>query len=491
MPIGSLNCAGATHNGGLTSGYAASGVSSVISYTGGDGSAYSGQTVASTGVTGLTATLAAGNFAVGAGSLTYTITGTPSAGGTASFAITVGGRTCTLTRTVGTISLAKASSYFVCSVYDQDFLPYTIPVVPATTNTQAADGANEAVAVNVQGSITTAGVAVKIPVAATGSGTLPAYSTTITIPAALTEDGIGRDLTLSWPSQAFTAATTSINATIASVGGTFNAKKLDVNAGVGNDSKGVLMGTFAYPAGNSGSYQVRVISGIPDKMFGLADNTGNTTTHKMLYVPIVAEDGKVWLNNNLGAHYSNINHAAFNIGQQATSATDYLAYGSLFQWGRKPDGHELITFTSGSSGTPVNGMTSTLSNTPAHALFITNIISPYDWRASMDDTLWATASSANNPCPAGFRVPTSAEFTTLASAANVTERVTAAASLLKITNPGARNAPDGSMGNVGNIGYYCTSTPFGSNSYNFYFGGSVYVNTLSRGTGLTVRCLKD
>jgi len=98
--IASLDCAGATNNGTLTSGVAASGVNSVISYTGGNGFSHNGQTVTSTGVTGLTATLAAGTFANGAGTLTYTIAGTPSTDGTASFALDIGGQTCTLTRTV-------------------------------------------------------------------------------------------------------------------------------------------------------------------------------------------------------------------------------------------------------------------------------------------------------------------------------------------------------------------------------------------------------
>jgi uncharacterized protein (TIGR02145 family) len=106
--VSTLNCDSATNTGTLTAGTAASGVSSSVPYTGGNGGTHNGQTVTSTGVTGLTATLAAGTFATGAGSLTYTITGTPSAGGTASFALNIGGKTCTLTRTVilpvGTIS---------------------------------------------------------------------------------------------------------------------------------------------------------------------------------------------------------------------------------------------------------------------------------------------------------------------------------------------------------------------------------------------------
>jgi uncharacterized protein (TIGR02145 family) len=98
--ISLLMCNSATNNGTLAAGIAASGISSSVPYTDGDGSAHNGQTVTSTGVTGLTATLAAGSFANGNGSLTYTITGTPSAAGTASFALNIGGQSCTLNRTV-------------------------------------------------------------------------------------------------------------------------------------------------------------------------------------------------------------------------------------------------------------------------------------------------------------------------------------------------------------------------------------------------------
>jgi uncharacterized protein (TIGR02145 family) len=98
--ITALSCSTATNSGTLTQGTAASGVSSSVPYTGGNGGTHGGQTVNSTGVTGLTATLTAGTFANGSGSLTYTITGTPVSSGTASFALSIGGKTCTLTRTV-------------------------------------------------------------------------------------------------------------------------------------------------------------------------------------------------------------------------------------------------------------------------------------------------------------------------------------------------------------------------------------------------------
>jgi len=98
--ISTLDCGVATINGSLVGGVAASGVSADVNYTGGNGGTHTGQTVTSTGVTGLTATLAAGSFANGSGTLTYTITGTPSGSGTASFALNIGGATCVLTVTV-------------------------------------------------------------------------------------------------------------------------------------------------------------------------------------------------------------------------------------------------------------------------------------------------------------------------------------------------------------------------------------------------------
>jgi uncharacterized protein (TIGR02145 family) len=88
-----------------------------VPYTGGNGGTHNGQTVTSTGVTGLTATLPAGTFANGSGSLTYTISGTPASSGTASFALSIGGQTCTLTRTVSNLD---------CSA----------PVISSTNSTQ-------------------------------------------------------------------------------------------------------------------------------------------------------------------------------------------------------------------------------------------------------------------------------------------------------------------------------------------------------------------
>jgi hypothetical protein len=390
------------------------------------------------------------------------------------------------------ITIAQNQRYFIASAYDVNYLPYSAPVVAATSSSLNPDATNEPTVINVQGTISTSGITIQIPVTVTASATLPAFTQSISIPDSLTEDNIGRDVMLSWNTQSLTTSSKFITATIVSMGGTLNAKKLDINAGIGADYLGVLLGQFIYPfnsAGATTSYQLRIMPGIPDKMFGVADNTGSTTTHNMLYLPIQAEDGKIWLNNNLGAHYSNINHPNFNLVQQATSTLDFRAYGSLFQYGRKPDGHELVNYTSATSGTALNGTTATRSDNPTNALFITNRNFPdYDWRINPNNTLWNSVVSPNNPCPYGFRVPTISEVNAHIAAANITNLPTAYNSILKFPAAGNREREYGNV-EVGtrNLSYNWSSI----NSY-FYAITIIGNSTLDyKAQGFAVRCIKD
>jgi formylglycine-generating enzyme required for sulfatase activity len=98
--ISALNCSNSTKIGTLTYGIAAVGVANTVPYLGVNGGNYPAQSVASTGVIGLTASLSAGTLANGTGALTFTIVGTPDTIGTASFAINIGGQSCILTRSV-------------------------------------------------------------------------------------------------------------------------------------------------------------------------------------------------------------------------------------------------------------------------------------------------------------------------------------------------------------------------------------------------------
>jgi hypothetical protein len=92
--VGAIPCSGATLvPGSYTSGIAYGGILNVP-YTGGNGGTYAAQSIGP--VNGLTATLPAGNFATGAGTLTYTVTGTPTETSPTptTFGINIGGKSC-------------------------------------------------------------------------------------------------------------------------------------------------------------------------------------------------------------------------------------------------------------------------------------------------------------------------------------------------------------------------------------------------------------
>lgn len=110
--ITSLACSNATFSVPATSGTSFTATASVP-YTGGNGGAYTaGDAVASSGVSGLIATLQAGTLAEGSGTANFIITGTPATSGTANFAIALGSQTCTLALKVA-ISKSSISS-LVC-----------------------------------------------------------------------------------------------------------------------------------------------------------------------------------------------------------------------------------------------------------------------------------------------------------------------------------------------------------------------------------------
>ena len=440
--------------------------------------------------------------------LIFTLKTTPNC----SFSRTVNAQVTTPVTIPSSITLNQSSKYLIPSCYDENYLPFVSPTNLASTITMDADDTKEDTKIDVPGSISTTGVIVKLPVTVTSSsGTLPAYSTTITIPSSATEDGIGRDLTLSWDEQAYTfnsidktLQTQTVTARISAVGGTLNVKKLDINSGIGSDYSGVLIGSFTYPYDSSGAttkLDVRAIPLIPDRMAGVADNANDVNSHMMFYAPIVAEDGNIWLNNNLGADYSNMNKTGiFNPTQQATSSTDYNAYASLFQWGRKPDGHELIKWSTSLTGTAVNTVVTNIpSDNPNHPNFIKSTTAPnYDWRATLNNNLWASESSSNNPCPLGFRVPTKNDYFLLMDKAVIVNANAAANSILKFTIAGHRYYMDGLFYKMGSSGYMHTSEAQDSSAFSRYLDNvsqtsaiSSYTSTPKKTMACAVRCIKN
>lgn len=231
--------------------------------------------------------------------------------------------------------------------------------------------------------------------------------------------------------------------------------------------------------------------GYPDPEYG---NTG----HNYLYLSVDnTSTGETWLNNNLGAAYSNNDNTCFNINQQAISNIDANAYGDLYQWGRYSDGHEQIYRVTSDDATSNNTTENATTATPNQGntwdgKFIREYHSPYDWLTPQDDNLWQGVSGTNNPCPDGFRLPTETEFNEEKLSWSSNNSTGAYGSNLKLTMAGNRYNYNGNLYDVNYRGTYWISTVSGSSSrYLFFTNGNSKIRSDCRANGNSVRCIKD
>ena len=186
-----------------------------------------------------------------------------------------------------------------------------------------------------------------------------------------------------------------------------------------------------------------------------------------------------------------------NLGasQVATSPADEKAYGDYYQWGRTADGHQTKYLTNNNSSGFTN--TKSSSSVPSTDLWIVPTDASNDWLVTPDNSLWAGANPATNPCPVGFRIPTESEWEA--------ERITwisnnaagAYASPLKLTRPGMLTG-FGSSGATytakDNYGQYLTQSAnssggaryLGIEQTNSWFDQNYY-----KWHGMSVRCIKN
>jgi hypothetical protein len=195
-------------------------------------------------------------------------------------------------------------------------------------------------------------------------------------------------------------------------------------------------------------------------------------------VPVLnAVTGKIWMDRNLGA------------AQVATSITDVNAYGDLYQWGRRADGHQCRN----------SSTTTTLSSTdqPSNGNFIiVASLGGYDWRSPQNDNLWQGDNGINNPCPSGYRIPTEAELDSERLSWTSNNIFGAFESPLKFSLCGSRNPYTGVLSAVNTDGYYWSSgrninPAFGARFFSIDSGGAGFGGSWRRATGCAIRCVKD
>lgn len=185
-------------------------------------------------------------------------------------------------------------------------------------------------------------------------------------------------------------------------------------------------------------------------------------------VDVVSLTGAIWMDRNLGAT------------QVATSSTDQDAYGDLYQWGRRADGHQCRT----------SPTTSTLSSTDqtGHGDFI---LSPNDWRSPQNTNLWQGVNGVNNPCPNGYRLPTETELNLELTSWNI-NNTDAFGSPLKLPFAGLRFNDNGLLEDCSSLpvlcGCYWSSTVGSSASRALVLNS---LQTYERAYGFSIRCIKN
>ncbi len=396
-------------------------------------------------------------------SIEYTLTGTLGGSGILSGVWTKLGLNCTkvIDVTVKPPEFSLPQQVYVISTYDGTPLIDFPGVVDNTINQ----------------------LTVKIPYTS-GTGSYSGYTSSYVINNNGTgESGDINSFKLSYPPGTYDASGSgNIIATIEVDGDEiFNVKKQQFGV-----QELIVSLDFQVDGVSFGNIDLIALGGIPDRNYADAD-------HKFIYLPVTAKDGRIWLNNNLGANYSNTNKDVYNPIKQAEIYQDYNAYGSLFQWGRYSDGHELIDYTSANSGTGVTGKTATqeTSSIPTHDLFIYTY---NDWLSVPNNNLWQGETGISNPCPLGFRVPTIGELNTLVSSEGINNNATAHSSTLALSTPGYREKFTGEVQDAEATGYLWSSTLYsgtggpGSRWYHLFDSQSGWY---FRSTGSIVRCIKN
>ena len=183
----------------------------------------------------------------------------------------------------------------------------------------------------------------------------------------------------------------------------------------------------------------------------------------------------IWFDRNLGTN--------FVPGSLGSSESNYY-----FQWGRTMDGHQCATKA-------LEGPITDLA--PSNPAMIYRPDPNTFWAQTNNDSLWIDQNRTNNPCPAGWRVPTITELQNEASAWSSSNIAGALASSLKIDYTGYINTTtsDLDIEDHGLKAYIASANPYNilSGYYNVLVvsSSSVLNSVFRKKVATCVRCIKD